>query len=209
MRRGPSTRREWTPLLLPAWCVALALGILGPAMAPGYVLSYDMVFGPRLDLTRDTLGLGSALPRAVPVDALTAILSSVVRGDILQKVVLVATLALAAYGASRLLQGQPGAVRAVAATVYVWNPYIAERLVLGHWALLVAYAALPWLAVAAGGLRTGDWGSLRASSCFSQSAPSHQRAGCLPYFSSFLSSRGPGYPGGGGRWLPVSRRPSW
>jgi hypothetical protein len=160
MRRGPSTRREWTPLLLPAWCVALALGILGPAMAPGYVLSYDMVFVPRLDLTRDTLGLGSALPRAVPVDALTAILSSVVRGDILQKVVLVAMLALAAYGASRLLHGQPGVVRAVAATVYVWNPYIAERLVLGHWALLVAYAALPWLALAAGRLRTGDRAAL-------------------------------------------------
>jgi hypothetical protein len=118
-----------------------------------------MVFVPRLDLTRDTLGLGSALPRAVPVDALTAILSSLVRGDILQKMVLIATLALAAYGASRLLQGQPGAVRAVAATVYVWNPYIAERLVLGHWALLVAYASLPWLALAAGGLRSGESGA--------------------------------------------------
>jgi hypothetical protein len=115
-----------------------------------------MVFVPRLDLTRETLGLGSALPRAVPVDALTAILSSVVRGDILQKLVLTATLALAGYGASRLLEGQPGAVRWVAATAYVWNPYIAERLVLGHWALLVAYAALPWLALAAGDLRSGE-----------------------------------------------------
>jgi hypothetical protein len=138
----------------------MALGILGPALSPGYVLSYDMVFVPHLDLTRDTLGLGSALPRAVPVDALTAIVSTVVRGDILQKLVLLATLALAAYGASRLVRGQPGAVRAVAATVYVWNPYVAERLVLGHWALLVAYAALPWLVLAAGDYRTGERGSL-------------------------------------------------
>jgi hypothetical protein len=160
MRRDPSTRRAWGPLLLPAWCVALALGVLGPALSPGYVLSYDMVFVPHVDLTRDTLGLGSALPRAVPVDAVTAVLSLVVRGDILQKLVLTATLALAGYGASRLLQGQPGAVRAVAATVFVWNPYIAERLVLGHWALLVAYAALPWLALAAKGLRTQESGAL-------------------------------------------------
>ena len=140
--------------------MALTLVILGPALGPGYVLSYDMVFVPRLDLTRDTLGLGSALPRAVPVDAITAVLTSVIRGDILQKLVLVAVLSLAGYGASRLLRDRPGPVQAVAATVYLWNPYVAERLVLGHWALLVAYAALPWLAVAAGDLRAGRSGAL-------------------------------------------------
>ena len=44
----------------------------GSGDGSGFVLSYDMVFVPRLDLTRDALGLGSALPRAVPVDAVAA-----------------------------------------------------------------------------------------------------------------------------------------
>jgi hypothetical protein len=32
---------------------------------------------------------------------------------------------------------------------YAWNPYVAERLVIGHWALLLGYAGLPWVVVAA------------------------------------------------------------
>jgi hypothetical protein len=160
-----------------------------------------MVFVPRLDLTRDTLGLGSALPRAVPVDALTAILTSVVRGDILQKVVLLATLAFAAYGASRLLQGQPGAVRAVAATVYVWNPYIAERLVLGHWALLVAYAALPWLAPAAGDLRTGKRGALARLVVLLAVAAITPTGGLLAGLLVVAIVAWPGLPG---RWRAVA-----
>jgi hypothetical protein len=28
---------------------------------------------------------------------------------------------------------------------YAWNPYLAERLLIGQWAMLLGYAALPWL----------------------------------------------------------------
>ncbi len=34
----------------------------------------------------------------------------------------------------------------VAATVAIWNPYVAERLLQGHWSLLVGYGCLPWVA---------------------------------------------------------------
>ena len=37
---------DWRRLLLPAWSLALALLMLGPALAPGYTLSYDMVWVP-------------------------------------------------------------------------------------------------------------------------------------------------------------------
>src|SRR6476660_3175119 len=134
MRRGP--------LLVSA---VLAVLILAPALRPGYVLSYDMVFVPHPDLTRDTVGLGDGLPRAVPVDAVVALLGALVPGSLLQKLILVLLLVAAGTGAGRLaahLVPGPGAGAAslVAAALYVWNPYLAERLVLGHWALLVAYA---------------------------------------------------------------------
>ena len=53
--------------------------------------------------------------------------------------------------------------RLVAATAYAWNAYVAERLFLGHWTLLVAYACLPWIVAA--GLRVrreepGGWPAL-------------------------------------------------
>jgi hypothetical protein len=118
-----------------------------------------MVFVPHLDLGRDALGLGDALPRAVPVDAVVALLSSVVPGQVLQKLVLLATLVAAGLGAARLTPTPSTGLRAVAATAYVWNPYVAERLVLGHWALLVAYAVLPWLALSVADVRAGERGA--------------------------------------------------
>ncbi len=42
----------------------------------------------------------------------------------------------------------------VAVTVYVWSPFVAERLVLGHWPVLVGYAVLPWVVDAARQWRT-------------------------------------------------------
>lgn len=159
MRAVPGGRGRWPDALLAGWCLALAVLALGPALRPGYVLSYDMVAVPSLDLTREALGLGSAPPRAVPVDALTALLDQAVPGQVLQKIVLLGTLVAAGYGAARLTPSRSRAVRAVAATAYVWNPYVAERLVLGHWALLVAYAVLPWLARASCDLRAGVAGS--------------------------------------------------
>ena len=54
--------------------VALAaLLILAPLLVPGYVLSYDMVFVPRPALTRELLGLGTSVARAVPSDLLVAL----------------------------------------------------------------------------------------------------------------------------------------
>ena len=134
---------------LPAvWSLALALVLLGPALAPGYVLSYDMVWVPDLALRPDFLGLGSGLPRAVPSDAVVAVLDEVVPGMLLQKLVLVGMLTAAGAGAAALVADVAPA-RCLAASVYVWNPFVVERLVLGHWPVLVGYAVLPWLVLAA------------------------------------------------------------
>jgi len=48
--------------------------------------------------------------------------------------------------------------RLAAAAFYAWNPYVAERLALGHWALLLGYAGLPWAVRAAA--TAGDRGGV-------------------------------------------------
>src|SRR6266545_5621435 len=140
----------WSNVRAGALSAALAAGLallaLGPALGPGFVLAYDMVFTPRQDLTAATLGLGSQVPRAVPVDAVVALATSVLPGDLLQKAVLVATIAAAAWGAARLAPTRSPWGQAATGAIYAWNPYVAERLFIGHWSLLVAYAALPWIA---------------------------------------------------------------
>lgn len=145
----PSRMAAAVPAL---WALVLSLLLLGPALGWGYVLSYDMVWVPRLDLRSDTLGLGTALPRAVPSDAVVAVLDGVVTAGLLQKLVLLGTLVAAGAGAAALVAERSLPARLVAVTVAVWNPFVVERLLIGHWPLLVGYAVLPWLV---GALRDG------------------------------------------------------
>ncbi|GAB2447375.1 hypothetical protein GCM10027062_31340 [Nocardioides hungaricus] len=118
--------------------------LLGPALGPGYLLTYDMVWVPDLALRGDFLGLGTALPRAVPSDAVVAVLDEVVPGMLLQKAVLLGALVLGGLGAAALAGRSPVA-RLVAVSGYVWSPYVVERLWIGHWPLLLCWAVLPWL----------------------------------------------------------------
>lgn len=129
--------------------LGLAVLVLGPALAPGYVLLYDMVFVPRQDLLPASLGLGGQLPRAVPQDAVLAALTTLAPGSVWQHLALVGAVAGGALGAARLLRGTGAAARAAAAVLFVWSAFFAERLLLGSWSLLVAVAVLPWALSAA------------------------------------------------------------
>jgi hypothetical protein len=120
------------------------------------VLTYDMVFVPRQELTRGLLGLDTAVPRAVPADLLVALASRLVPADLVQKLLLAGVFVGAAAGAARLVPSRGAAPRAAAAALYAWNPFVYERLVMGHWGLLVSYAALPWVTAAAVALRAAD-----------------------------------------------------
>jgi hypothetical protein len=143
-------------LALPLTALIVTVLVLAPLAAPGYVLSYDMVFVPRQPLRWDLVLPSATLPRAVPLDALVSLATQVVPGWLLQRLVLAAILLLAAIGAGRLVPGTRTGTRLVAAVAYAWTPYLAERLLLGQWGLLLAYAALPWLAGAALRVRAGE-----------------------------------------------------
>ncbi|MFB4297710.1 hypothetical protein [Actinomadura sp. NTSP31] len=137
---------------------------VGPGLAPGYVLSYDMVFVPHPAANDAMFGLAGGFPRQVPSDAVVAGLAAVLPADLVQKLVLLAVFAVAGAGAARLVRERGTVVRIAAAVAYVWNPYVAERLLLGHWALLLGYAGLPWVLHASTGVtaRRGFAGLVRA-----------------------------------------------
>jgi hypothetical protein len=147
---------RWTR---PGYALFLALLVAGPLLAPGYLLLRDAVSTPRSYLSDSALGLTSA-PRATPQDFAVALASHVVDGGVLVKALLVAGLWLAGWGAARLVAtalpcaGAPGEF--IASTLAIWNPYVAERLLQGHWSLLVGYGCLPWVATATLRLRGAD-----------------------------------------------------
>ncbi|MDT5081776.1 MAG: hypothetical protein QOJ80_6413 [Mycobacterium sp.] len=147
---------------MPAYALALALLVTAPLVAPGYLLLRDAVSTPRSYLSDAALGLSEAAPRALPQDFVVAIGSWAVGGGVVVKALLIAGLWCAGWGAARLVAtvvpaaGVPG--QFVAVTLAIWNPYVAERLLQGHWSLLVGYGCLPWVATAMLRLRAGDGG---------------------------------------------------
>ncbi|MGN6796426.1 MAG: hypothetical protein ACTHJW_28910 [Streptosporangiaceae bacterium] len=176
-----------------AWpaVTGLVLGLLalGPALATGFVLSYDMVFVPDPPVGYADLGYGSGPPRAVPSDLVVALAAKIIPAGVVQKLILVAIFVLACTGAAALLsagwracsaagswrsaehdrQGPwtdpafsggsrdpsdraggrsrtiPLPATLAAGICYAWNPFVAERLIMGQWAMLLGYAGLPWV----------------------------------------------------------------
>jgi hypothetical protein len=141
----------------PAYALVLALLVMAPVLGPGYLLLRDAVSTPRSYLSDTALGLGELAPRATPQDFAVALASHLLDGGVVVEALLVLALWLAGWGAARLAAvvlpeaGRPG--QFVATTLAIWNPYVAERLLQGHWSLLVGYGCLPWVAITMLGLR--------------------------------------------------------
>lgn len=132
----------------------LALAVLGPLLlGRGYWLVGDMVFVPQQPWKEAWLGLGTGPPRAVPMDAIISVLTQVVPGDLLQHGVLLLAFVLGGVGAGRLVAGHPAYARFAALSLFVWNPWVHDRLMMGQWAILAGYFTLPWVVVAAALLR--------------------------------------------------------
>lgn len=137
---------------------SLAVLMLAPLLRPGYVLSYDMVFVPRQGLQWELVAPSGGLPRAVPEDLVVSLLNIAMPGWLLQRIALFGIVYAAALGAGRLVPAQRLLTRLVAAVAYTWSPFMAERLLLGQWGLLLVYAGLPWVVAGALRVRAGQPG---------------------------------------------------
>ena len=135
--------------------LVLGLLALGPALGRGFVLSYDMVFVPAPPIGFADLGVGGGPPRAVPSDLVVAIAARIIPAEFVEKLILIGIFVLACSGAAALLaagwsaapaRGRlPLLARLAAGVCYAWNPFVAERLIMGQWAMLLGYAGLPWV----------------------------------------------------------------
>jgi hypothetical protein len=143
----------------------VAAVILGPMLAPGYPLRYDLTSVPGPVLTDDTLGLGDRLPRAVPLDAATWLLARVLPDALLTQLLAMLALTLAGWGAARLVAAPlPG--RFMAVLIAEWNPFVLEQLAIGHVPHLLGYGCMPWAGIHGHGLargRRGAWPRLVAA----------------------------------------------
>ncbi|MFT4044269.1 MAG: hypothetical protein QM673_14020 [Gordonia sp. (in: high G+C Gram-positive bacteria)] len=144
-----SGRSRWLLPWLYLVAAVLTSVILAPLLRPGYLLYRDAVSTPHSFVTDATLGLGELPPRAVPQDWLVASIGSLFNGGVVVTGLLCAAMVFGGVGYGLLairLVPECGRTGAIAATmIAICNPYVAERLLQGHWSLLVGYATLGWI----------------------------------------------------------------
>lgn len=135
-----------------AWAVILVGSLTWWLWAPGQLAARDMLVLDHPALTAAALGFGDTAARNVPQDGFLAVAGLVLPASWLVRVLIVAAAFLAAVAAiwlTRLLGSRSGWATAAAMTVAVLNPFVVERLLQGHWSLVIAAWLLPGIAAAA------------------------------------------------------------
>jgi hypothetical protein len=127
---------RWVPV---TWGLFLSLLITGPWLLPGYFFGTDFP-GPRHfnfpDAPTSYAGLQTAL----------AVLGLVLPGDLVGKLFVIGTLFVAALTSYAAAPVQGFVPRAVASLIYIFNPFVYDRLAYGQLTVLAGYAVLPWFA---------------------------------------------------------------
>lgn len=137
----------WTAVLTGVVTTAVVLwGSVGPALR----LVRDHVTVP--DPARPVGGLlptGAAELRAWPLDGVTWLLTRAVPAGLVASALVVVAALAGGVGVGVLLRRHGPAAVVAGTVVATWNPHVAERLLVGQPAVLLGYACLPWVVLAA------------------------------------------------------------
>ncbi|HUC20966.1 MAG TPA: hypothetical protein VMR98_05770, partial [Candidatus Polarisedimenticolaceae bacterium] len=118
----------------------LALVILGPLLLPGYILNFDMVFAPKLDMPIKVDNLYA-------LNVLLHVLNWLIPSMIIEKLLLFVIFVLAGVGAHRLVLNADRSAwwgAAFAGLLYMVNPFTYAHFMAGQYLVLAGYALLPW-----------------------------------------------------------------
>ena len=145
---GGFARRPWAAALVPwLWFSALALVVAGPLLGGGYLLLLDYPAGPEFPHV-PLLPLPSSgdVGNGTPFLAIQALLRDI-HQYLPDKVLLLAPIVLGGVGVYRIVRTRfevGPAAAAYGGTLYVFNPFIADRYLAGHMFILFALGLLPW-----------------------------------------------------------------
>ena len=125
----------------------LGIVILWDLLLPGYILTLDMVFTLKIPFPREFYGFNAdpigltGLPFRLCLWALNLVLPS----WLIQKILLFSVFLVSGLGAHYLCEAKSTLGRFYAGFMYVLNPFIYVRFMVGHLRLLLGYCILPFL----------------------------------------------------------------
>ncbi|MHA1665193.1 MAG: hypothetical protein ACTSVW_05110 [Candidatus Njordarchaeales archaeon] len=125
----------------------LAVVILWDLLLPGYVLALDMVFTPKIPFPREFYGFDADPIRLVglPFRLFLWALNLVLPAWLIQKILLFVVFLFSGLGAHHLCEARSSLGRFYAGFMYVLNPFVYVRFMVGHLWLLLGYSVLPFL----------------------------------------------------------------
>jgi hypothetical protein len=140
-----------------ATALAAALLLLGPALGPGLLLAVDLGWSPDPRFTPFVTGTGMVAPRAVPSDAAGVALGLLIGASAAQKLTLLLIVLGCGLGpvtlARRVRPGISPLATSAVAVAGIWTPFVAERLAVGQWTVLLGLAIVGFALRAALGSR--------------------------------------------------------
>ncbi|MDO5670897.1 MAG: hypothetical protein Q4G50_12980 [Corynebacterium sp.] len=154
---------RWAPL----WAGVLIGVLLWPLFLPGQLALRDMLVLDSPALSAGALGVGDLPARNAPQDGLLALAGQVLPASWVARALLLAGAVAGCYGAVLLARHQGGSRLSTltALTLTLWNPFTVERLLQGHWSLVIAGWLLPLIAACGLSGRTGcQWLAVWAAS---------------------------------------------
>jgi hypothetical protein len=145
-RAGQLLRHPDAPTLILG--VVIALGVCAPLLGGGRMFLLDWTVGPHTGLaTPATLGIDGGFTAGIGGYVLVSFFNSLI-GSASTYLWALAFFPIAAVGAGRLA-GRSRWSRIAAGTLFAVNPFVFNRLYVGHVALLLGYALLPFAVMAA------------------------------------------------------------
>lgn len=147
--RSSAWRHLSGPVAIGSMAAAVVTAVLWRgSWGKGLYLYRDFVAVPEPARPDSLLPDTYAALRAWPLDGVMWAMSSVIPAGVQQLLMLLAIPLIAGSGVAAVLRAQGRAAAVVGAVLAAWNPYVAERLLLGQPPTLLAYAAAPWIVVA-------------------------------------------------------------
>lgn len=131
-----------------AWVCSLiiALLIVGPLLAPGALFQLDRSLVPDAPFPLGTLGIGPEIPRDVPLRTILWFPGAIIGHVAVGKALMVLSITGAGAGMFHLARRCGGRLAAsTAAILYATSPFLLTRLFVGHQAMWVVAATLPWV----------------------------------------------------------------
>lgn len=113
----------------------LALLVLLPLLKPGYIFALDMVFTPKIRFPQEIS----------PVPLALYLLNYVIPSQVIEKILLFLVLFLSGIGMHRLIPAKKEWPKYFAAILYIFNPFVFQRLTAGQLGIVEAYALTPFL----------------------------------------------------------------